>query len=58
METFKRVPHQQKIDHQNCSECDSPMLLTTIEPDDPDYGRRTFECAKGDYARTEIIKII
>jgi hypothetical protein len=39
-----------------CLNCGSPMWLTRIEPDSPDYDKRTFECPKCENVVIEIVK--
>jgi hypothetical protein len=33
-----------EIIHPTCAKCGAPMWLTRIEPDEPGFERRTFEC--------------
>lgn len=42
--------------HPNCPECGAMMWLTEIEPDEPGYDLRTFECAPCDVRTTQKVK--
>jgi hypothetical protein len=46
----------EKLLHPACSWCGGPTFLTQIEPSEPDYDRRTFECSACNNTMTEIIK--
>ena len=56
MRTSKFVPYAQEIAHPKCPNCGAQMWLARIEPDQPDYDRRTFECPECDHVLTKIVK--
>ena len=47
---------QQEIEHPHCAWCGAPMWLIRIEPYEPDYDQRTFECQACGHNKTEIVK--
>lgn len=38
------VPYSDSTKRPNCSDCGAQMSLSQIEPDVPDYDKRTFDC--------------
>ncbi|MGI8526049.1 MAG: hypothetical protein ACR2K5_07675 [Pseudolabrys sp.] len=44
------------IDRPNCPACKTPMWLATIEPEKPDYDRRTFECPVCEHSASWVVK--
>jgi uncharacterized paraquat-inducible protein A len=40
-----------------CSKCGIPMWLTRIQPDQPGYARRSFECPRCHHQMTEVIEL-
>jgi len=40
----------------HCPNCGTRMWLARIEPDEPGYERRTFECPECDHLMTEVVK--
>ena len=46
----------QEIKRAKCAQCDAYMWLTRVEPDEPGYDKRTFECFECKHVRTEIVK--
>ena len=44
MHQFQSILHSQDIVHPTCAKCGAPMWLTRIEPDEPGWEKRTFEC--------------
>jgi len=55
-ETRSSFTHPETILHPVCNWCGGPTFLTQIEPDKPDFDRRTFECSACNNAVTEIIR--
>jgi len=49
------IPPKQEMLHPSCPDCGMPMLLARIEPYQPDYDKRTFECQA---CLKEVIKIV
>jgi len=47
---------QQEIAHPDCARCGAPMWLARIEPDEPDYDKRTFECPACHNVVIEVVK--
>jgi transposase-like protein len=47
---------QPQIVNPDCPKCGTPMWLARIEPDEPNYDRRTYECPECDYSITKIVK--
>ena len=47
---------QPQIPHPDCPKCGTPMWLARIEPDEPNYDRRTYECAECDHSTTVVVK--
>jgi len=41
---------------RSCPICDGQMFLRRIDPDKPDYDRRTFECAMCDHIEITVVK--
>ena len=39
-----------------CPRCSTPMWLCRIEPYEPDYDQRTFECAACQYEQVAVVK--
>jgi hypothetical protein len=56
MHTSEFVPSRRDLAHVICERCGSIMLLTKIEPDKPDYDRRTFDCIECNDTVVEIVK--
>jgi hypothetical protein len=50
------IPLKVEIAHPECQKCGTPMWLARIEPDKPDYDRRTFKCPECDHSLTEVVK--
>jgi len=52
------TPHTPKhINCQPCPRCGGPMWIVRIEPgDQPDYDKRTFECAKCGDTEIAVVK--
>ena len=46
MRHIQSARSQPQIPHPNCPKCGTPMWLARIEPDEPNYDRRTYECAR------------
>ena len=44
------------VAHPACSTCGKEMWLARIEPDHPDYDKRTFECPKCKNEEVVIVK--
>jgi DNA-directed RNA polymerase subunit RPC12/RpoP len=40
-----------------CTKCGTPMWLTRIQPDQPGYARRSFECPRCHHQMTEVIEL-
>ena len=55
-ETRSSFTDPETILHPVCNWCGGATFLTQIEPDKPDYDRRTFECSTCNNAMTEIIR--
>jgi hypothetical protein len=45
-----------EIGRLRCSKCGTSMLLTLIEPEKPDYDKRTFECTTCDHSEIMVVK--
>jgi transposase-like protein len=56
MRLYDSIPLKFDIPGPNCPKCGLPMWLARIEPDKPDYDRRTFECPECDHSLTEVVK--
>ena len=41
-----------------CENCDAIMWLASIEPDDKDHDRRTFECTRCQHEMIEVVKSV
>jgi hypothetical protein len=50
------IPQPKMIIRPWCESCDAQMWLVSIEPDKPDYDRRTFECPRCQHEMVEIVK--
>lgn len=46
----------QQIKRPHCANCSAHMWLIRIEPDEPRYDRRTFECPQCAHQLTETVK--
>jgi len=44
------------LDRPECPKCGTQMVLARIEPDKPDYDRRTFECAQCGHSESLTVK--
>jgi len=40
----------------HCPRCGARMWLARVEPDEPSYDRRTFECPECEHALVQLIK--
>jgi predicted RNA-binding Zn-ribbon protein involved in translation (DUF1610 family) len=49
-------PLKQELDHPQCPSCGARMWLQRIEPDKPDYDKRSFECPICGALHAEIVK--
>jgi hypothetical protein len=57
MTRFKpATPATNAIIRPPCEKCGNSTLLARIEPDEPGYDRRTFECPVCDHSQSTIIK--
>ena len=56
MRHIQSARSQPQIPHPNCPKCGTSMWLARIEPDEPNYDRRTYECPECDHSITEIVK--
>ena len=58
MPSSEVVPHSPPPIHMSiCPNCNMPMWLIHVEPDDgPDHDRRTLECAKCGHKEIIIVK--
>ena len=45
-----------QIVKHRCPKCRTPMWLARIEPDEPNYDRRTYECLECTRSITEVVK--
>ena len=50
------MPHLRIVSRPCCEICDEQMWLVSIEPDEPDHDRRTFECQRCQHVTVEVIK--
>jgi hypothetical protein len=55
MREFQLFLRLQEINRPKCPHCDGRMWLTRLEPGEPSYHKRTFECFKCARVTTEII---
>ena len=46
----------QLIERPQCAQSHAYMWLIRIQPDEPSYDRRTFECPQCHYQKTETVK--
>jgi len=46
----------QQMKRPRCAKCNAHMWLIRIEPDEPCYDRRTFECPQCDHQTIEMVK--
>jgi len=44
------------ISRPPCPRCGRPMWLARIEPDKPDYDRRTFECSECGHEEDRVVR--
>jgi hypothetical protein len=49
-------PARLVLSQPTCPKCWATMCLTHIEPDEPDYDKRTFECVQCEFTTTETVK--
>jgi hypothetical protein len=57
MRKIQIVPHLRIMNRPSCENCDTPMWLVSIEPDDKsDHDRRTFECPRCQHEWVEVVK--
>ena len=59
--TYNRISHENHnapgiFDRPGCPQCNGLMWLALIEPDKPDYDRRTFECRECEHTLVEVVK--
>jgi len=54
--SLAHVTRKLEIAAPKCPKCGTHMWLARIEPDAPDYDRRTYECPECDHSVTEIVK--
>ena len=47
---------QASIQLPKCPKCGAQMWIARIEPDEPDYDKRTYECPACDNVLVEIVK--
>jgi DNA-directed RNA polymerase subunit RPC12/RpoP len=50
------TPYSTAIVRPPCPKCGSQMWLARIEPDAPDYDKRTFECPKCNHKLSMVVK--
>jgi len=50
------VPSNVQNERPTCERCLARMWLARIEPEKPDYDRRTFECPECEHSMTEVVK--
>ena len=50
------TPYSDLIKRPPCPQCGKAMLLARIEPEKPDYDRRTFQCAECGHSLSEVVK--
>ena len=50
------APYPVSVLHPACPECGCYMMLDRVEPDKPEYGKRTFECPRCQHSEIEIVK--
>ena len=50
------IPHPRIISRPCCEFCNAEMWLVSIEPDEPDHDRRTFECPRCQQELVEVVK--
>jgi hypothetical protein len=48
--------YSKSITRPPCSKCGTQMLLARIEPDKPNYDKRTFECATCESSESFVVK--
>jgi len=56
MRLHDSIPTDTIIARPNCPKCGTRMWIARIEPDEPNYDRRTLECPECDHSFTEILK--
>jgi predicted RNA-binding Zn-ribbon protein involved in translation (DUF1610 family) len=56
MRPFHFIPSTQQIALPKCPACGALMWLASIEPDKPDYDRRSFECPRCQEELVEVVK--
>ena len=52
---YEPIPTSNLVAHPDCPKCGATMYLSEIEPDEPDYDRRKFECIE---CGINVIKIV
>ena len=50
------TPSSLLIGRPKCPKCGIQMALTRIEPDKPDYDRRTFDCPSCDHVENVVVR--
>lgn len=50
------IPHPLIVGRPCCEICDAQMSLVSIEPDEPDHDRRTFECPRCQHVTVEVVR--
>ena len=56
MQVSDYIRAKQVISHPKWLSCGLPMLLASIEPDEPDHDKRTFECQACLKTITKVVK--
>ena len=56
MRRHQRLPQQRIIGRPFCEFCGAQMWLACIEPDKPDYDKRTFECPMCSNFTVKVVK--
>ena len=44
------------IERPACPKCGIRMMLTRVEPDEPDHDKRTFECFECGHSKSVVVK--
>lgn len=50
------TPYSDSITRPPCTKCGTKMLLSRIEPDEPNHDKRTFECPSCNHEHSVIVK--
>ncbi len=57
LESRDNPPKAHDLQPMPCPKCGANLTLAHIEPDQPGYDRRTFECRKCGHSETKVIAI-